>query len=144
MSYAQAYEDAFNLFCGDKLGEGIHRTVFECRLRDDLVVKVEKDLDWRYFANVLEMHFWSDHSEYKKVSDWLAPCEYLSPDGRILLQRRCDPVPKSYELPQKMPTFLSDFKRDNFGILDGRLVCVDYALNIPSPSIRPKLANWCD
>ena len=35
------YEDAFNLLCGKLLGEGIHRKVFECRLRDDLVVKVE-------------------------------------------------------------------------------------------------------
>jgi len=127
------YEDAFNLLCGKLLGEGIHRKIFECRLRDDLVVKVEAETDWRYFANVLEMRFWNDHEHYKKVADWLAPCEYLSPDGRILLQRRASPIIERSVLPEQVPAFLSDLKPENFGMLDGRLVCLDYALTISNP-----------
>lgn len=72
------------MVCGEKLGEGIHRTVYACKIKPELVVKVETD-DMRYFANVLEMRFWNDHEHYSKVADWLAPCEYLSPDGRILM-----------------------------------------------------------
>ena len=136
------YEDAFNLLCGKLLGEGIHRKVFECRIRPDLVVKVEPEENWRYFANVLEMRFWNDHEHYKKVADWLAPCEYLSPDGRILLQRRTLPIVDSSALPAQLPAFLSDVKADNFGMLDGRLVCVDYAMTIPNPSTRLKKVDW--
>lgn len=132
--------DAFNLLCGKLLGEGIHRKVFACKLRPDLVVKVEED-DYRYFANVLEQKFWDDNREYKPVAKWLAPCEYLSPDGRLLLQRRVEPA-REKDLPDKMPSFLTDLKVSNFGWLDGRLVCTDYAITIPNPSIRLRKADW--
>lgn len=141
MTDAKSFEDAFNLLCGEKIGEGIHRTVFECRLRPDLVVKVETSGEWRYFANVQEMKFWSEHQYYDKVARWLAPCDFLSPDGRILLQRRCDTL-RDVDLPEKLPAFLTDVKRSNFGVLDGRIVCVDYAMTIPSPSLRLKAADW--
>ena len=138
------YEDLFNLVCGKCLGEGIHRKVFECKLRDDLVVKVEDDGSnfWRYFANVREMQFWSEHSDYKPVAQWLAPCEYLSPDGRILFQKRVEPCTRAFKLPERMPTFLTDLKRENFGWLDGKLVCIDYSTTIPNPNIRLKKADW--
>jgi hypothetical protein len=139
--FAEAFQDAFNLLCGKKIGEGIHRNVFECRVRPDLVVKVETD-EWRYFANVLEMKFWSDHQHYAKVADWLAPCEFMSPDGRVLLQKRVLPLRDGDALPPKLPSFLSDVKRDNFGLLEGRIVCMDYAMTIPSPSVRPKKVDW--
>lgn len=137
-----AFEDAFNLLCHEKLGSGIHRDVFACRIDPKLVVKVETDLPWRYFANVHEMKFWTDHQHYEKVAKWLAPCDYLSPDGLILLQRRCEPLRDNDVLPDKLPAFLTDVKKDNYGWLDGRIVCFDYALNIPSPSLRPKKAVW--
>ena len=141
MSRAATFEDAFNLLCGEKLGEGIHRTVYECRVRPDLVVKVESD-EHRYFANVFEDKFWADHQFYEPVAKWLAPCEYLSSDARILLQRRCRPLHDSDVLPDKIPAFLTDVKRSNFGWLDGRLVCMDYAMMIPNPSKRLKRVIW--
>jgi len=125
------YRDAFNLLCGDKIGSGIHRDVFECKLRPELVVKVEKNDDYRYFANVKEMNFWCDNQHYLPVAKWLAPCEYMSPDGFILLQKRCEPLPQNYSFNAvKMPRFLTDLKPDNFGFLDGNSVCVDYASTI--------------
>lgn len=131
--------DAFNMLCGRKIGEGIHRTVYECKLRDDLVVKVETDADFRYFANVHECKFHSDHQYFAKVADWLAPVEFLSPDGRLLLMKRCDPV-KEDDLPDMLPTWMTDIKADNFGRLNGRIVMVDYALTIPTVNIR--LKRW--
>src|SRR5690606_7049898 len=118
--HAPIHLDAFNMLCGDKIGGGIHRDVFECKLRPEFVVKVEFNTDYREFANVKEMAFWCDNREYKAVAQWLAPCEFLSPDGRVLLQRRCDPVPQDYEWPAKLPGFITDTKRGNFGILNGR------------------------
>jgi len=140
---SEVFEDAFNLLCGRLIGEGIHRTVFACRVRPDLVVKVEHSEGYdRYFANFQESKFWTDNQHYEAVSKWLAPSEYLSPDCRLLLQQRCDPVPSDYKLPEKMPSFLTDFKRENFGILKGKLVCLDYAMTIPKPDTRLKKASW--
>lgn len=95
-----------------------------------------------YFANVLEMKFWSDNQYHAPIAKWLAPCDYLSPDGLILLQRKCEALRESDKLPDKLPSFLTDVKRDNYGWLDGRIVCFDYALNISSPSARMKKAGW--
>lgn len=141
MSNAATFEDCFNLLCGDKIGEGIHRTVYECKIRPDLVVKVENQ-NLRYFANVLEDKFWIDHQYHKDVVKWLAPIEFLSPDARILLMKRVRPVHNTDKLPDKLPTFLTDIKRSNFGWLDGKLVCVDYAMTLPNPSLRLRKANW--
>jgi hypothetical protein len=140
MSNAATFEDAFNLLCGNKIGEGIHRSVFYCRLRPELVVKVEAEPAFRYFANVQEMKLWNDAPP--AMTKWLAPCRYLSPDGRILLQDLANPVPYDHKMPEQMPSFLTDFKRENFGIIDGQLVCVDYAISIPSHSLKLKKANW--
>lgn len=142
--HAPIFYDAFNLLCGKLIGEGIHRSVYECRLRPDLIVKVEYNTDFRQFANVHECAFWDEWQNKPDVAKWLAPCEYLSPDGRLLLQRRCEPVPRDYWLPAKLPAFLSDLKRANFGILNGKLVCVDYALNVTSASSRMIKAEWND
>lgn len=125
---------------GELLGYGTHRKVFACKLRPDLVVKVEEE-EYRYFANVTEQKFWDDNREYKPVSQWLAPCEFLSPDGRLLLQRRAEPA-REKDLPDKIPSFLTDLKLSNFGWLDGRLVCVDYAITLPNPNIRLRKADW--
>lgn len=133
----RTFEDAFNFLCmGDALGQGIHRKVFQCRFRSDLVIKVEDNGDaaHRSFANVREFDFWGAWQHYKPVADWLAPCEYLSPDGRLMAQRRVDRIPQGYKLPEQLPGFLTDHKESNFGLLDGRLVCVDYAaVNLTAP-----------
>jgi hypothetical protein len=139
----QVYVDAFNLLCGEKLGDGYSREVFRCKLRPDLVVKVEA-AEYRTFANVHEMQFWDDNQFCKKISAWLAPCEYLSPDGRLLLQKRCDPIPSTMKMPFKVPAFMADLKRDNFGLLDGKIVCIDYALTDATPSMRLKKSHLDD
>lgn len=136
------FEDAFNLLCGDKLGSGVHRDVFACRLRPDLVVKVEQAGEWRSFANVEEMRFWSENMYCPTVAAWLAPCEYLSPDGRILLQRRVRIAVDGDALPERVPAFLTDLKPSNYGWMDGRFVCVDYAGRINDVSMRMKKAAW--
>ena len=143
MTNAATFEDAFNLLCGEKLGSGIHREVFECRLRPDLVCKVEihsgRD---RIFANVLEAEYWNAHGGNPAIGKWLAPCGFLSPDGRILLQERAERIPVDYRLPEKLPIFLDDIKRSNFGLIDGKLVCIDYAWHRETPNTRLTRVKW--
>lgn len=137
------YRDAFNMLAGEKIGHGAYRDVFECKLRPEFVVKVERDEPngYRTFHNYDEYRFWDDHKDYRAVARWLAPIEYCSPDMLIILQRRVTPIDKS-KLPAKLPAFLTDLKPSNFGMLDGRLVCTDYAYTVPNPSLRLKKAEW--
>lgn len=138
-----AYEDAFNILCqGEKIGAGVSREVFQCRLRPEWVVKVELNEDWRNFANVMEWKFWENVRYMPKITRWLAPCEMLSPDGRILIQHRAEPLPRDYVLPETLPDFLTDIKRSNFGLIAGQLVCVDYALVCATVSHRMRKAVW--
>lgn len=129
--------DAFNMLCGKKIGSGAFRDVFECKLLPDMVVKVETNTDYRDFANAKEMKFWCDNQNHSEIAKWLAPCTYLSPDARVMLQRRVASISES-EMPEKLPAFLSDIKADNFGRLDGRIVCVDYAITFMRPSLALK------
>ena len=135
------YKDSFNMLCGKMIGSGIDRDVFACKIRDDLVVKVEK-ADYRNFSNVTEMAFWCEHRHIKAIGRWLAPCEFLSPDGRVMLQRKASPVASMSDLPKNVPSFLADLKIDNFGIIGGKIVCVDYAIYIANPSVKLKKADW--
>ncbi len=142
---ADVHEDAFNFLCeGQVLGQGIHRKVFACRFDPSLVIKVEDNGDaaQRSFANVLEWEFWRNFSEYHKVSQWLAPCVFLSGDGRLLAQRRVDPLPRDYILPTQLPGFLADHKQSNFGLLQGKLVCVDYAITHTTADTKLKKAYF--
>jgi len=134
MSREAAFEDAFNLLCGELIGRGISRTVYECTIDPSLVVKVE-DAEHRRFANVFENAFWQDYQHAPKVARWLAPCVKLSVGGRVLLQRRAEPLPRDYLLPDKLPAFLTDHKASNFGLIQGQLVCVDYAVTVLSPNL---------
>lgn len=139
----KTFEDAFELLCGNKIGTGCYRDVYECRLDRSLVVKVEIRETWRTFTNVLEFKFWDYNRDYKGVSQWLAPCELLSPDGRVLLQKRVDILKETDpNIPERIPAFLTDRKYSNFGWYEGRLVCCDYASTIVSPSTRLGKADF--
>lgn len=131
------FKEAFNLLCGELLGIGIHRKTFKCRIDPGLVVKVEYDTDWFVGANAAEWRNWEFNSDYKKVSDWLAPCAWISPNGRIMLQHRTAPLgPKDY--PDKVPAFFTDIKPENWGWYGGRPVCHDYPQLITPANTRLK------
>ena len=136
------YDDFFGLICEDRLGEGEYRSVYSCRVNPDIVIKVERDRDWRSFANVKEHAVWWEWRDKPSVARWLAPCTQLSPDGRFLLQRRAQPLPPAFQLPSALPGFLADLKPSNFGLLDGELVCVDYAFVNMSLPTRLRNVEW--
>lgn len=142
----RAFQDAFNLLCDDFVARGTYRDVYTCRLNPDWVVKVEIDKgDWRSFSNVFEHKFWEENRFYAKVADWLAPCHFLSPDGRILIQSKARIAKESDNLPEAIPAFFTDLKPSNFGWIGDKFVCVDYAFQLSSLNVKPKrVPHWVE
>lgn len=151
--YSHIHEDAFNLLCDERIGYGMSRDVFTSRLLPDCVIKIEKDP--HRFQNVVEWETWQRVRD-TKVSRWFAACRWISPNGRVLVMERTErPDPDGY--PSRMPAFLSDFKRTNYGLSmlpdpkTGRpaktLVCHDYGTNMlfeHGMTRRMAAANWWD
>lgn len=131
--------EAFNLLCGDLIGEGQFRQVFEHAFDPTLVVKVEKKLGT--FSNVYEFQVWEDQLYYKPVSKWLAPCIIIAETGRVMIQKRVDPLRES-ELPKKLPAFMTDLKISNFGKYENRIVLCDYPHILSKPEIGLKSVDW--
>lgn len=152
--------DIEGLFLGKPIGGGIDRNVYalketsawgwrhkitqapevddeECRH----VIKVQKG-HTGYFQNVAEWLLW-ETARATRLARWLAPCVAISPCGLYLIQRRVEPL-RRRDLPKRMPTFLSDLKRENFGMLEGKVVCCDYGLGVDAGAIKTKLrkARW--
>ena len=119
------------------LAKGSTRTVYVASDRE--VVKIESV---GTFNNVLEYTLWQDLQYCPEVADWLAPCIGISPDGSMLMQRRAEPLPEDYKLPEYLPEFLTDTRRDNYGLLDGRFVCVDYAGLIRHACTALRKVEW--
>lgn len=116
--------DIAHMLLGARLGRGIGRKVYVCRLDPRFVVKVEDRGE--AFQNIVEWETWQAVREDREAR-WFAPCVSISPAGSVLIQRRTEPASHS-EYPKRMPVFLGDYKRENFGMLDGKLVCHDYGL----------------
>jgi len=136
--------DMFQLFCGDLIGEGIARRVYQHALDPNLVVKIEDRA--RSFQNVFEWQVWDRVREAKGIAAWFAPCEAISPCGAILIQRRTAAARES-EHPARVPTFFTDLKRSNWGLIGKRLVCHDYGSHLMlenGMTSRSKRADWWD
>lgn len=131
--------DLFRVICGRELGFGEGRTVYECDIRPDLVIKIETPS--HSFQNQGEWRFWNDWRHDADMRTWLAPCEAISPCGTVLLQQRTQPIPREH-YPKRLPQFLTDTKRSNFGLLEGRIVCHDYGLVVSEVATDMVEAEW--
>lgn len=118
--------DLAHLICGEPLGFGIARQVFVLGTDPTKVVKVE--IAAGSFQNVIEWQTWNDLRE-TQYAKYLAPCHHISPCGIVLIQSRVGPLTARHER-QPLPSFLTDFKRSNYGVLDRRVVCCDYGTNL--------------
>jgi hypothetical protein len=136
-------KEVFKTLCGDKLGQGIGREVFECSLNKDLVIKIESGSG--SFQNVVEWETWEEVRETVHAK-WFAPCVGISPCGIVLVQKRTQPMSKrSY--PKEMPNFLADFKYTNYGKYKGHVVAHDYGrhmLMTNGLTKRMRPVNWTD
>lgn len=118
--------ETFDCITGEELGSGISRVVFVSRMNSKQVVKfdvVSKDR----FQNATEWEIWRS-IKGTSIARWFAPCHWISDYGTLLTQSRVTPLVHG-KLPMKrVPSFLCDMKPENFGWLDGRLVCCDYGI----------------
>lgn len=121
----QLADDFAGMFMGRLLGSGIYRSVYAHASDRTLVIKVENGN--RDFSNVLEWTTWEHIKNYPEASKWLAPCIAISPHGRVMLQKRTNPIEAASELPLRVPAWLTDLKRANWGHLGKQVVCHDYA-----------------
>ena len=118
--------DFGHAFLGQRLGCGIGREVYEFLPDRSKVAKVETTT--QSFQNIREWETWSELADTPHAK-WLAPCRLISPCGIVLLMDRTEPV-RERDMPARLPAWLSDLKRENYGILKGRFVCHDYGLNL--------------
>ena len=131
--------DFFSFICGGPLlGSGANRRVYACSFDPTLVIKVETGTD---FSNIKEWNTWQDYKHDKRVAKWLAPCVAISDYGSVLIQKRAKPVRVS-DLPRAVPAFLADRKIENWGLIDGKPVCVDYGWTESRLQMKSIRAQW--
>lgn len=120
--------DFLNLFCGDQIGEGQGRRVYEYRPDPQrLVIKVETSAG--SFQNIVEWEMWNLLSNRNsKWAKWFAPCVQIGSCGTVLIQRRTQTSDRP--APRKVPEIFNDMKPENFGWLDRQFVCHDYGFNL--------------
>lgn len=112
--------------CGQQLGFGCYRDVYELKQNSQYVVKIQRDASDGMFANVTEWRNWINNERWDFLSNYLAPCLLITNNGRVLIQKRV--TFKSKELyPQYVPVMFTDLKISNFGWIKDKFVCCDYA-----------------
>lgn len=135
--------DLWELCIGEKLGEGMSRHVYVWRPDPTLVVKIETQKhNW---FNIEEYNTWAAVRDTKHAR-WFAPVVGIAGGGSMILQRRTQ-LPRLEDLPSKLPIFLTDTKTENFGVLDGRVVCHDYGFHLlreRGMNSRMVKADWWD
>lgn len=133
-------------FLGEFIAKGVTREVYACKVNPAYVIKIAKSSEG-VAANVLEHSIWA-YAEMmpESVSQWFCPCVSISSHGSVLVMRRAEPVSEE-ELPQEVPAYFTDLKPDNWGLLEGKPVCVDYANTLIYNGFHAKKtrkANWSD
>lgn len=150
------HQQAFDLLCGKQIGRGMSRVVYECRPDPTSVVKVEEIAG--SFQNIIEWETWQRVKD-TAYANWFASCKWISNNGTVLLMERTIQA-QSKQYPDKMPVFLCDFKRTNFGMSTAprrvaqsspstrnRFVCHDYGTNLlfeNGMTKRVRKVEWYD
>lgn len=122
ISETTRHDDLVDFIMGKQLGEGIHRKVFEFTPNPKVVIKCAMEAP---NINVLESEVWLMVKD-TNIAKWFAPCRGTSECGIYLLQDRVEMRPRN-EYPKFVPSFFGDLKYSNFGWLNGKFVCCDYA-----------------
>jgi hypothetical protein len=138
--------DFFNFFCGENIGTGNTRKVYSFTPDDSLVIKIEHGQF--SFDNVSEFNLHTNiQAHHKDWAKYLAPVIRISSCGKLMLQKRTTPIDKKKVkkiLPVMLPPFLADTKLENWGMLNGKPVCHDYANHnfFANPQTKMVKAVW--
>jgi len=123
---AVVLRDTFGLVCSDLISKGSAREVYTFGFDKNLIVKVETGA--QSFQNIIEWETWS-RVKFISLARWFAPCVHISACGTVLVMARTT-QPAARQYPAKLPIFLTDTKRSNYGLYKGRFVCHDYGHNL--------------
>lgn len=127
--------------CGPLIGIGLYRDVYTYKRDPRYVLKIERDPTIRAFANISEWINYVDNVRFVWLSKYLAPCVFISQDGRYLVQRRIISIPnKPY--PKRIPFCFSDLKKSNFGWISKQFVCCDYSFLKSNINRKLQTAKW--
>ena len=141
----QGMQKEFNMLMLDKeLACGSSRSVWSSRVLPNSVVKFEGTAG--SFQNIAEWQLWEAVKHAPDIARWLAPCEYISPCGSILIMAKTTKPPKA-KYPDQLPAFLTDTKFQNYGMLKGKFVCHDYGSHVAMShgcTKRTRAAHWWD
>ncbi|CAL4868120.1 hypothetical protein MMA231_02394 [Asticcacaulis sp. MM231] len=119
---------------GRIIGRGVNRTVYDWIGRDDVVIKVQNRLPCR--ANYTEWLLYNQMRGAPALKTLFARVWALSDTGHYLVMERLAPLPEDALLPP-FPTFLTDRKRENFGLSPAGVKCLDYSeIDLASTLIR--------
>lgn len=134
-------KDFFALMTGECLGWGQFRKVYVLATDPRWVIKFETGA--QSFSNIVEWNLWNDAQHmHEDVRKWLAPCRMISPCGSILIQRR---TTKATTFPDKVPAWMTDIKKSNFGMIGRQFVAHDYGNNLVANAgltRRLRKADW--
>lgn len=120
--------ELLDLVCGNLIGQGQYRDVYEYPTDKDWVIKVENRegngenwAEWRIWGAVM-------YTEHKK---WFAECSWISDNGLVMMQKKTQPFEsKESKKPDKIPNYFTDLKPSNFGWIKNQLVCHDYSFSL--------------
>lgn len=136
-------------YCGDMIGSGVFRDVYEFKLNPKKwVVKVE----WGgMFCNVSEWRVWANVQHFcgslKYIKDMFAKNLTIGSTGLFIIQERVTFKEKEF-YPKKMPKIFTDFKCGNFGWVGRRFVCIDYAnvidmsISLATVGLKTRAVKW--
>lgn len=124
---------------GELIGFGKQRWVYAQLNSLSVVVKLLRPEWERVNSNAAEWRNWQ-RIRQTEYAPYFAPC--LAIGGRWLTMVRCDPLLSGMSC--RIPAICSDDPtRKNFGTLDGRLVCLDYANMLPEQiTDTAKMIKW--
>jgi hypothetical protein len=134
--------ELFDFMLGQRLDYGAFREVFVLKHDPSLVIKVATEKQGQ-IENMVDYKMWQ-LLDMTPSAKWFAPIIDISDNGKYLIQKRIEPLPKS-QYPEKIPSFFTDTKYVNFGWLEGvGFVCCDLgSINItkglPTQLIK---ASW--
>ncbi len=126
--------------CGEYIGNGRFRDVYDLKMDNRYVVKIEKFPEQGYFCNVTEYRNFIE-SKNTPVRKWLCPVLFISRNGRISVMRKAKFKTKD-QYPKKLPSFLADIHAGNFAFIGRQFVCTDYAWFKWNHSMKLRKVKW--
>lgn len=76
-------------------------------------------------SNLNEFDVWCYVMNRPHLARWFAPVRYMSDCCKFIIMDKCEKLDED-DMPDFIPDFLLDVHHNNLGMLDGRVVCLDY------------------